>query len=101
MYRCGHCVTVCPHGAFKHRELHPDNCLPVEKGQYVGPEQLEHFLRARRSIRTYKEKSVEREKLAKLIDIARFAPTGSNKQTPEWRVVESRHPPPPRYRLRR
>ncbi len=86
---CGHCVTVCPHGAFEHRELHPDNCLPVEKGQYVGPEQLEHFLRARRSIRTYKEKSVEREKLAKLIDIARFAPTGSNKQTPEWRVVES------------
>jgi len=86
---CGHCVTVCPHGAFEHRELHPDNCLPVEKGPYVGPEQLEHFLRARRSIRTYKEKSVEREKLAKLIDIARFAPTGSNKQTPEWRVVES------------
>ncbi|MEK6195426.1 MAG: nitroreductase family protein, partial [Deltaproteobacteria bacterium] len=64
-------------------------CPPVEKEQVVGPEQLEHFLRARRSIRAYKEKPVEREKLVKLIDIARFAPTGSNKQTPEWRVVES------------
>ena len=86
---CGHCVTVCPHAAFEHRELHPDQCPPIQKEQSVGPERLEHFLRARRSIRAYKEKPVEREKLAKLIDIARFAPTGSNKQTPEWRVVHS------------
>lgn len=84
---CGHCVAVCPHGAFVHQEVSPEQCPPVRKEWLVGPEQLEHFLRARRSIRTFREKQVERDKLAKLIDIARFAPTGGNVQTPEWLIV--------------
>jgi nitroreductase len=43
------------------------------------PEYVEHYMRVRRSIRAYKDEAVERDVLAKLIDIARFAPTGSNR----------------------
>lgn len=87
---CGHCVAVCPHGAFFHRAMSPDQCPPVQSEWLLGPERVEHFLRARRSIRTYKDESVGREVLTKLIDIARFAPSGHNLQPVRWLVIYQR-----------
>ncbi len=84
---CGHCVAVCPHGALSHRSMTPEQCPPVKEEWLLNPEQVEHFLRARRSIRTYKDKAVERDVLAKLIDIARFAPSGHNAQSTNWLVI--------------
>ncbi len=84
---CGHCVTVCPHGALSHRAMSPDQCPPVKKDWLLDKERVEHFLRARRSIRTYKDKPVDRETIAKLIDIARYAPSGSNLQPVDWLVI--------------
>jgi nitroreductase len=63
--RCGHCVAVCPTGAFS----------------------LD-FLRMRRSIRNYKNQPVEREKLARLLEIACYAPSAKNNQPWHWTVVE-------------
>ena len=87
---CGHCVAVCPHGALSHRIMTSEQCPPVKKEWLLGPEQVEHFLRARRSIRTYKEEAVAREMLAKLIDIARFAPSGHNVQPVKWLIIYER-----------
>jgi nitroreductase len=53
----------------------------------LGPEQVAHFLRARRSIRSYTPQPVEREVLARLIDVARFAPSASNRQPVKWLVI--------------
>jgi nitroreductase/NAD-dependent dihydropyrimidine dehydrogenase PreA subunit len=86
---CGHCVAVCPNCALSLHNLTPEQCLPVQEELLVDPESFEHFVRARRSIRTFKEQLVERESLVKLIDIARNAPTGSNRQTTRWIVVQS------------
>lgn len=88
--RCGHCVAVCPHGAFSLDGMSPEDCPPLRKDMALGVEHVEHFLRSRRSIRTYQDKEVEREKLGRLIDIARYAPTGSNSQQVKWLVVNSR-----------
>jgi nitroreductase/NAD-dependent dihydropyrimidine dehydrogenase PreA subunit len=85
---CGHCVAVCPQGALTLHNLSPEQCLPVEKSLLVQPANFEHTVRARRSIRTFKDEPVDRELLGKLIDIARNAPTGSNRQTPQWIVVQ-------------
>lgn len=57
---CGHCVAVCPTGAFNLSWLDPGQCPPVDMGLQPSREQAEHFLRSRRSIRTFKEKPVER-----------------------------------------
>lgn len=84
---CGHCVAVCPHGAFSLETMALEQCPPVRKDWLLEPEQVEHFMRVRRSIRTYKDKSVEREVLTKLIDVARFAPSGSNAQPVRWLVI--------------
>lgn len=88
--KCGHCVAVCPHGAFKHSMLKTELFPPVKKEFALSPEHAEHFLRSRRSIRSYQDKPIEREKLQKLIEIARYAPTGSNSQLVQWLAVNSR-----------
>ncbi|GAB6145573.1 nitroreductase family protein [Desulfocicer niacini] len=87
---CGHCVAVCPHGALTHRYLSPADCLAVDKKMIFNQEQTEHFLRHRRSIRTYKNKPVEKEKLEKLIAVSSYAPSGHNSQPIHWQVINGK-----------
>ena len=49
------------------------------------------FLRSRRSIRLFKDKPVEKEKIQGLIEIARYAPTAGNSQLVEWLVFSDRN----------
>ncbi len=88
--RCGHCVAVCPTGSLKHRVMSVEQCDPVQKELYVKPEQCEHFLKSRRSIRVYEDKPVSPEVLSGLIETARYAPTGHNSQSVEWLVLGNR-----------
>ena len=87
---CGHCVAVCPHGALSHRSMIPEQCPPVNRRWILNPDRVEHFLRSRRSIRNFKEETVDREIIAKLIDIARYAPSGHNLQPVRWMVIYHR-----------
>ncbi len=85
---CGHCVSICPHGALSLKTMSPKDCLPMRKELDLSPDQCEHLLRSRRSIRSYKEKQVPRDLLTRVIEIARYAPTGSNIQPVDWLVIE-------------
>ena len=85
--RCGHCVAVCPTASLSHREMSMEKCPPIQKELHLSISQCEQFLRARRSIRTYKEQSVPKNELLKLVDLARYAPTGHNSQGVEWLVL--------------
>ncbi|MEW6109414.1 MAG: nitroreductase family protein [Nitrospirota bacterium] len=87
---CGHCVAVCPHGAMSLATMRSDECIPVQKDFLPGPEQIEHLMRSRRSIRTYEDRAVEREVLTKLIDVARYAPTAINTQLVRWLVINNK-----------
>lgn len=87
---CGHCVAVCPTEALGLSTMPIEKCAPITKKLKTSPEQLEQFLKSRRSIRAYKKKPVEHDKLAKLIDIARYAPSGHNAQPVQWLVIEKR-----------
>jgi nitroreductase len=53
-------------------------------------EQILEMFRARRSIRAFKDKQVERELIEQIIDGARFAPSGHNHQSVEYIVVQDR-----------
>jgi len=75
---CGHCVAVCPPGAISLETMKPADCITVSKELLPTPEQVEHFLKSRRSVRVFKEEPVPRKILAKLIDIAHYAPSGRN-----------------------
>jgi len=84
---CGHCVAVCPKAALSHKNMTPEQCLSVKKEWVLNVEQAEHFLRYRRSIRTYKKDPVDKDTLSNLIRIASYAPSGHNIQPVHWHVI--------------
>jgi Fe-S-cluster-containing hydrogenase component 2 len=87
---CGHCTAVCPHGALDHARIPLKNSPAILDELKINDRQAEQFLRSRRSIRVYKEKPVAKEKIRKLIEVARYAPTGGNGQMVEWTVIAER-----------
>ncbi len=88
--RCGHCVAVCKTDSLLHAEMPFTECPAIQPELSLSAEQSEQFLRSRRSIRNYRDKAVPRETLQRLIETARFAPTGHNTQTVEWLVLSDR-----------
>jgi nitroreductase/NAD-dependent dihydropyrimidine dehydrogenase PreA subunit len=87
---CGHCVAVCPHGAMSHTKVPLEECTPIQKELIIDEAQAVQFLRSRRSTRFFKDKPVEKQKIQRLIEIARYAPTASNTQLVEWLVFNDK-----------
>ena len=87
---CGHCLAVCPTEAIDHAELDKKEFIDLPWDLNLSSEKIFTFLRSRRSCRVYADKEVPREMLAKLVDIARYAPTGHNSQNFSFLVVQSR-----------
>jgi len=87
---CGHCVAVCPYGALSLLTMKAADCPPVQSELLPAPDQVEQLFLSRRSIRSFREEAVDRGILARLIDIARHAPSAHNAQPVHWLVVEDR-----------
>ena len=87
---CGHCVAVCPKGALDNvkNPLSQHSEIPAQFSP--DPAQAALFLRSRRSIRRYKDEPVPRATMLKLLEIARYAPSGHNSQGISYLVVEGR-----------
>jgi len=77
---CGHCVIVCPTGAVRQRAMAPEDCAPLDIHLVPRWEEARQFLTSRRSVRVYVNKPVEKEKILQCLDVARFAPSGGNRQ---------------------
>jgi nitroreductase/NAD-dependent dihydropyrimidine dehydrogenase PreA subunit len=83
---CGHCEACCPESALvldiAGREA------PVAGGTAtLSPAEIGYYMKNRRSVRHYKDDPVPRETIAAILDIARYAPSGTNGQPVEWRVI--------------
>ena len=84
---CGHCVSICPTGAMNQRSMGPDDCEPIDIHLIPRWDRVSQFLRARRSVRGFINKPVEKEKLLQLLEVARYAPNGANRQVVRWLVI--------------
>ncbi len=84
---CGHCACVCPKGALSLESMPIDELKELPEGWRLSPKEIEPFFKGRRSIRAYKEDLVEKPVIEKIIDIARYAPSGINRQSVYWAVV--------------
>ncbi len=85
---CGHCVAACPKAAISLEGMSPDECIPVEPGLRISSDAAEHFLMRRRSVRAYKDKAVAHDVLEEALDMARWAPSATNRQPVQWIVFE-------------
>jgi nitroreductase/NAD-dependent dihydropyrimidine dehydrogenase PreA subunit len=86
---CGHCTAACEPGALRHSALSPEACPPADNVD-LNDAQLERFLRHRRSIRRFRSAPVEPALVDRLLDIARYAPTGKNMQGVHYTVLTGR-----------
>lgn len=84
---CGHCFAFCPSGSIKLSTMSAENSIRLDYSKLPGAEQIELFLKGRRSIRMYKDEPLTQELVEKLLDIARYAPSGINRQPVNWAVV--------------
>ena len=87
---CGHCLALCPVEAISIQELEPKEFPALPADLKINPETLGTFLRSRRSCRVFADKEIPRQVLEKLIDMARYAPSGHNSQNFEFVVVQNR-----------
>ncbi|MFH1294243.1 MAG: nitroreductase family protein [Pseudomonadota bacterium] len=87
---CGHCISLCPTEAIVHNQMDMDNFNEIKETVKYDIDDFIQFIRTRRSHRTFKDKEIPREDLEKLVDLCRYAPTGSNKQTVEILVIQDK-----------
>jgi nitroreductase/NAD-dependent dihydropyrimidine dehydrogenase PreA subunit len=85
--KCGHCEAFCPSQALL-LNLRPDEkvILPAGAGD-LSTEDIGFYLKKRRSVRHFTEDPVPREKILEILDIARYAASGTNGQPVQWLVV--------------
>lgn len=87
---CGHCVAICPENAINHKEMPYQRFVDLADITIL-PEKMKSFLLSRRSIRTFKEKTIPRELLEQLIETGIHAGTSSNGQTEGFIIIENRN----------
>ncbi|MHA1915511.1 MAG: nitroreductase family protein [Promethearchaeota archaeon] len=84
---CGHCIAICTEDAIITKDLDDIDTFPgIDSPEtIVESEKLLRLLRAKRSIRRYKNKKVPKELLEKVFEAMRYAPSASNAR--KWRYV--------------
>lgn len=87
--QCGHCFASCPSKAIEIKNGYIEKMEEFdEKKVFLDPEEFLYFQKFRRSIRHYKDKPVEEEKLNLILQAGRFSPTASNGQKNRYIVIE-------------
>jgi nitroreductase/NAD-dependent dihydropyrimidine dehydrogenase PreA subunit len=96
---CGHCMAACPESAIHVPALDPDlnefstfdlDPAWLAPGNGMATPDLARLICSRRSCRNYKQAPVEKETLQDLIQLAVFAPSGTNSQAWTFTCLTSR-----------
>lgn len=87
---CQHCLAICPEAAISIRGLSPENSRPIAAGALPGIDQLDLLVRARRSVRRYRDANVDPTLIDRLLDAVAHAPTGVNQRELTFTVIDDR-----------
>lgn len=79
-FNCGHCAALCPVNAISLPEYGMDEVEELDTFRRIPPEDVLHSIKARRSIRKFSEKTVEKETLQMLLQAGRYTATAKNLQ---------------------
>ncbi|MHA1198310.1 MAG: nitroreductase family protein [Candidatus Heimdallarchaeaceae archaeon] len=88
-FRCGHCIAVCPTEAINYEGAEPTFNFKEAKApsNIINYEDLMKFMRARRSIRVYKDKPLSEELVEKILESMRYSLSASNRQNRRYLVL--------------
>lgn len=86
---CFHCMAICPEKAVSSTDADPSEIVEYNSQEFdINPNVFLNAIKHRRSVRFYKDKKVEQEKIQMLIEAGRFSPTGGNSQNVSYIVVK-------------
>ena len=89
-FLCGHCVAICPSRAVSIPEYDMEDVEDYDKDTFtLNPQAVLHSLKFRRSVRDYKNISVEQEKLNLLLQAGRYTATAKNNQDCHFIFVQN------------
>ncbi len=86
-FGCQHCFSICPTGALSFADKNPTNSEDIGFG---NSEDLKKLIKSRRSIRFFKNESVPKDKLDKIIEILPYSPTATNRDNLHFSIVETK-----------
>ena len=87
---CGQCVAFCPHEACYVENLDPKQFSKVDMQSLATPEQLDTFIKTRRSVRNFRKTEVDSATLEKIMDNVRYAPSAKNTHNNRWIITKNR-----------
>lgn len=83
--QCGGCVAVCPQGAISIGNLP----LATPLGEIPSGGRALNLIKARRSVRDFRDQPVKREDWDRLLEAVKYSPVGHNAQYVDVMIVES------------
>jgi len=86
--RCQHCLAVCPTGAVSILGKQPGDSTEFTREALPDLDTMELLVRARRSVRRFREKDVDPELIGRLLAATANAPTGANRRALTFSVVD-------------
>ena len=86
-FHCGHCVAVCPVNAVSLDDYDMADVTEMAPINFTA-ESILSFIKLRRSIRQFKDRTVEQKLIRQIIEAGRYTATASNRQELTFIVVE-------------
>lgn len=87
---CGQCLAICPNNVITHKNFLKESIVDIDKERVPTEDQIFNLIKTRRSIRSFKDMPVEREKIEKIIEAACYAPNAHNHPTTEYIVIQDK-----------
>ena len=87
--KCGHCIAICPKEAVSTDTYNMNDVKNYNKEEFeLDADKLLNFIKFRRTVRNFKNKDVENDKISKIIEAGRFTQTGGNLQNVSYIVIK-------------
>ena len=87
---CGHCYAVCPVGAVDLPGYDKTGCVEVTPMTAIDSDTFLQAVKSRRTVRQFRQTPVEQEKIDKILEAGRYAPTGANSQNVAFTILGDR-----------
>lgn len=88
--KCQHCLAICPVGAVSVLGKNPADSKQMSEISVPNFNQVEDFVRSRRSIRHYKDENVDHALIERILKSLAYAPTGCNAQELTFNVIDDK-----------
>ena len=89
--KCGHCIAICPIKAISTDDYDMKEIIEYNKDNFdIKSDNFLNFIKYKRTIRSFKNQDIEHERILKIIEAGRFAPTSGNMQDVKYIVVKDK-----------